>query len=81
MVRLFQFKCHRFTAAEAIQRVYRGHYYRGKWNALIFQKRVQLVDRIKHLWHLYKCRRGRQLMKARQHMARWKIGVSCYTLL
>lgn len=73
---IYKFLCARHTAATQIQRRWRGIGGRMQWIQVLQEMRDMLANRIKNAFHVFKCRRMRREMAARQHMAAYRIYVS-----
>eukprot|EP01038_Epipyxis_sp_PR26KG_P008275 gene8275-11203_t len=71
--RLFNFKCHRYTAAIKIQSVFRSHRTRLFIKFQFYLAKIDSIEKIKRVYHIYRCRKQRKLMIARRHMAVYKI--------
>lgn len=74
--RRFIFVMRRHYAGIHLQRIYRGYRIRCKWLVLIHELHTKLVNKIKRVYHVYRCRKARKLMVARRYMAAYKIWVS-----
>ena len=79
-LRQFIFLQDREYAANEIQRVYRGHVHRLIWKNAYYLSMIAQVNKIKHNYRIYKARKFRQFLKARQHMAVYKIEVLLFNI-
>lgn len=75
--RLYAFICHKIYFGQLISRVYRGHRGRSKVRALKFMQQMSYGILILCRWRRHRGKRERAKIRARQHMAAWKIQQMC----
>lgn len=75
--RIYAFICHKFYFGKLISRIYRGHRGRTKARALKFKRKMRHGILILCRWRRYKGKKERAKIRARQHMAAWKIQQMC----
>lgn len=75
LVREYQFIQGRHFAATVIATFARGYLCRKKLCNLLDLRKIEQMNKIKRLFHIYRCRKARKLRIAREHMAVWKIEV------
>jgi len=75
--RLYAFICHKIYFGLLISRIYRGHRGRSKVRALKFMKQMSYGILILCRWRRHRGKRERAQLRARQHMAAWKIQQMC----